>query len=580
MKYFKLFAAILLLPLLASCGSSRRVVNTQQSLPQLSAEEQRKYDYYFLEAVKLRGQKSYDAAFDMLQHALTINPNAASGLYELSQYYLFLRMLPQGQEAMEKAMLNDPENFWYAQALVNLYQHQSMNDKAIALLEDMANRFPNRRESLFTLVDLYGQIEEYDKVIATLDRIENALGKNEQLSMEKFRIYWQKGDSEKAFNEIKGLVQEYPLDNRYRVLLGDTYLQNGKPDEAFDSYQEVLNAEPDNVLAMLSLAGYYEETGQDSLYQQQIGKILYAKEVAAEDKMNIMRQLVVRNEQRGEDSTKIINIFDKIIEIDTEDDQLPMLYAQYLWSKGMENESEPVLKRILNIDPANKAVRLMALQIALRKTDYKAMEEICEPGIVATPEALEFYFYLTIAHYQNDKNEEALKVANQAIKQINANSPKDIVADLYSIIGDLNHTLGNNDAAYSAYDTALTYNPNNIGVLNNYAYYLSVEKRDLDKAEEMSYRTVKAEPENSTYLDTYAWILFEKESYPMALIYIDKALASGGNESSVILEHAGDIYFMNGKKDEAVELWKKAKELGSESKTLNEKIRKKKYIAE
>ena len=96
----------------------------------------------------------------------------------------------------------------------------------------------------------------------------------------------------------------------------------------------------------------------------------------------------------------------------------------------------------------------------------------------------------------------------------------------------------------------------------------------------MSYRTIKAEPENSTYLDTYAWILFEKESYPMALIYIDSALKNGGDESSVIVEHAGDIYFMNDKKDEAVELWKKALEMGSDSKTLKEKIRKKKYIAE
>ena len=134
--------------------------------------------------------------------------------------------------------------------------------------------------------------------------------------------------------------------------------------------------------------------------------------------------------------------------------------------------------------------------------------------------------------------------------------------------------------AYAAYDSALVYNPSNIGALNNYAYYLSVEQRDLDKAEEMSYKTVKAEPNNSTYLDTYAWILFEKGNYAEARIYIDNAMKSDGGKSDVIVEHCGDIYFMTGDVEGALGYWKKALEMGSESKTLKQKIEKKKFIAE
>ena len=134
--------------------------------------------------------------------------------------------------------------------------------------------------------------------------------------------------------------------------------------------------------------------------------------------------------------------------------------------------------------------------------------------------------------------------------------------------------------AYAAYDSSLVYNPSNIGALNNYAYYLSVERRDLDKAEEMSYKTVKAEPNNSTYLDTYAWILFEKGNYAEARIYIDNAMKNDGEKSDVIVEHCGDIYFMTGDVEGALKYWKKALEMGSESKTLKQKIEKKKYIAE
>ena len=147
-------------------------------------------------------------------------------------------------------------------------------------------------------------------------------------------------------------------------------------------------------------------------------------------------------------------------------------------------------------------------------------------------------------------------------------------------MGDIYHTKKQMAEAYAAYDSSLVYNPSNIGALNNYAYYLSVERRDLDKAEEMSYKTVKAEPNNSTYLDTYAWILFEKGNYAEARIYIDNAMKNDGEKSDVIVEHCGDIYFMTGDVESALKYWKKALEMGSESKTLKQKIEKKKYIAE
>ena len=116
--------------------------------------------------------------------------------------------------------------------------------------------------------------------------------------------------------------------------------------------------------------------------------------------------------------------------------------------------------------------------------------------------------------------------------------------------------------------------------MNNYAYYLSVERRDLDKAEEMSYKTVKADPGNATYLDTYAWILFEKGNYAEARIYIDDAMKSDGEKSDVIVEHCGDIYYMTGDVDGGLKYWQEALDMGSEWKTLKEKIKKKKYIAE
>ena len=566
---------------LVSCGTVKNakekpaVVLAQSSL---TPEQQRKYDYFFLEAMRLKEKKDYASAFGLLQHCLDIHPNAASALYEVSQYYMFLRQVPQGQEALEKAVASAPDNYWYSQGLASLYQQQNELDKAITLLEQMAVRFPGKQDPLFNLLDLYGRQEKYDEVISTLNRLEKHMGKNEQLSMEKFRIYLQMKDDKKAFQEIESLVQEYPMDMRYQVILGDVYLQNGKKQEAYDVYQKVLAAEPDNPMAIFSMASYYKQTGQEGLYQQQLDTLLLNKKVTPDTKVNVMRQMIVENEQADKDSTQIIALFDRIMKQEQDDPQIPMLYAQYLLSKNMEAES--VLEQVVDLDPTNKAARMMLVGTAVRKEDYKQIIKVCEPGIEATPDALEFYYYLAIAYNQAEQPDSVVSICKRALEHTTADSKKEVVSDFYSILGDMYHTQKQMKEAYAAYDSALVYNPSNIGALNNYAYYLSVERRDLDKAEEMSYKTVKAEPNNATYLDTYAWILFEKGNYAEARIYIDNAMKSDDEKSDVIVEHCGDIYYMTGDVDGALSYWKKALEMGSESKTLKQKIEKKKYIAE
>ena len=569
---------------LVSCGtvkSTREKPAVALAQSSLTPEQQRKYDYFFLEAMRLKEKKDYASAFGLLQHCLDIHPNAASALYEVSQYYMFLRQVPQGQEALEKAVANAPDNYWYSQGLASLYQQQNELDKAVTLLEQMVVRFPAKQDPLFNLLDLYGRQEKYDEVISTLNRLEKRMGKNEQLSMEKFRIYLQMKDDKKAFQEIESLVQEYPMDMRYQVILGDVYLQNGKKQEAYDVYQKVLAAEPDNPMAIFSMASYYKQTGQEELYQQQLDTLLLNKKVTPDTKVGVMRQMIVENEQADKDSTQIIALFDRIMKQEQDDPQISMLYAQYLLSKNMEAESVPVLEQVVDLDPTNNAARMMLIGAAVKKEDYKQIIKVCEPGIEATPDALEFYYYLAVAYNQAEKPDSVISICKRALEHKTADGKKEIVSEFYSILGDMYHTQKQMKEAYAAYDSALVYNPSNIGALNNYAYYLSVERRDLDKAEEMSYKTVKAEPNNATYLDTYAWILFEKGNYAEARIYIDNAMKSeGGDKSDVIVEHCGDIYYMTGDVDGALTYWKKALEMGSESKTLKQKIEKKKYIAE
>jgi tetratricopeptide (TPR) repeat protein len=584
--------------LLVSCGTSRKasVSAKDKTIVEwedpLSFEQRRKFDYYFLEALRLKEKGELDAAFDMYSHCLEIDSQSAAVQYELAQFYMFLGQTQKGESLLRKAVSLEPDNYWYKQTLASHYRKRGENKQAVGVIEEIVDRFPSRLEPLMELVDLYARLEDYKKVIHTLDRLEKLDGKSEQISMEKFRMYLQVGDMERAFTEIESLVAEYPYEMRYLNILGDAYLENGRSEEAYPIFRKVLNEEPGYAPAMLSLASYYEKTGQDSLYRAQLDSVLLNRNVENEMKVNIMRQLIVRSERGDKDSTKIVGLFDAILDQEQPNADVAMLAAQYLLSKKMDDKATSVLHKIVEIDPENKPAHLQLLSFAISKNDLDEVVRICTPAIEYMPEALEFYYYKGLAHYQKDQNDEALKVFEKGVRQVNEESDKALVSDFYAIMGDIFHSKKMDAEAYAAYDSALVYKEDNIGVLNNYAYYLSVERRNLDKAEEMSYRTVKAEPKNDTYLDTYAWILFEKGKYAEARIYIDQALQHGGAESSVVVEHCGDIYFHCGETEKAVEYWKQAEEVSKkevddknyarseqELKLLRKKISNKKYYS-
>lgn len=575
--YFVLLVAWVLV---GACASSKKVtMGTADG--GMSEADARRHDYYFLEATRQREAGNHADALALYEHCLSIHPQSAAVMYELAQYYAFLQQPERSRALLEKSVALQPDNFWYRQTLGAYYRSVKEVDKAIAVYEEMSRQFPARGELLMMLMDLYSQQKDYANLIKTLDRLEMKEGKSEQLSMEKYRIYLQMGDKEKAFTEMENLSKEYPNDLRYRVMLGDSYLDNGRADEAYAIFQEALATDPENAQAQLSLAAYYERMGMDSLFYAQQEAVLMNRKLDSGVKVEVMRRIILQNEQAGGDSTRVFQLFTRLLNAPQEDAAMATLCYSYMQHKQMDDSmAVPVLEKILEVEPDNIAARYSLLMVAVRKNDYEEAVRICEPAIQYNPEELAFYYYLGVSYFQTDRNPDALSVLQKGVLQVNPQSDKKLVSDFYTFIGDLHHSMDNQPACYEAYDSALVYNPDNIGVLNNYAYFLSLERCDLDRAEEMSYRTVKAEPKNDTYLDTYAWILFEKGRYTEARIYIDEAMKNGGAESATIVEHSGDIYFMLGEEDKALDFWKQAAGMEHESKTLEQKIKQRRYIKE
>ena len=287
----------------------------------------------------------------------------------------------------------------------------------------------------------------------------------------------------------------------------------------------------------------------------------------------------MRNEEQGGDSTLILNLFRQMLARPQEDGDIASLCAAYMGLKNMPNDSIiPVLEQVLAVEPDNAAARLQLVSFAWNEENHDRVIALCKEARQYNPEEMAFYYYQGMTYYKKGDKDEALSAFQNGIGVINEESNPDIVSDFYAVMGDLLQQKGLSRQAFEAYDSCLQWKDDNIMCLNNYAYYLSVRGEQLERAEQMSYKTVKAEPKNATYLDTYAWILFMQKRYAEAKIYIEQALQNDSDTTAVITEHAGDIYMMNKDTGRALELWRQAQQDDAGNKILAKKIRLKKYI--
>ena len=555
----------------------------------VAQDEQRRYDAFFLEAICQQEKGNHDAAFDLLTHCVEIDSTRSEAFYYLARYYDFLKNKDKALAYSEKAARLEPDNETYLETLANTYISRRKYEEAIDVMERIYDKNRDREDVLSLLVQLYEQQKDYEGAIRTLSRLETLEGKSERLSMAKSELYTQKGDKKAAISEMKQLADQYPNDLNYRCLYGTTLYLNGQQKKALAIYNDVLKKDPDNRSAQMAMLSYYNEMNDSVQAHVWLERMLMNKNATTQDRVLLLRQVIGESERSGGDSTQVLRMFRRVLDTPQADADLAIFCATYMNLKKMPSDSiSPVLEHALSLEPTNAAARLQLVGYAWEAGNRDRVISLCQDARQYNPDEMAFYYYQGIAYYQKDQLDQALNAFQNGIGVITAQSDPSIVSDFYAVMGDILHQKGKTQEAFVAYDSCLVWKDDNIGCLNNYAYYLSELGEQLDKAEQMSYRTIKAEPKNATYLDTYAWILFMQQRYSEAKIYIDQTLQYDNDTSAVLLEHAGDIYYQAGDATQALAYWQQALErVEKEGDPKNDrrpilirKIKLKKYLKE
>lgn len=566
-----------MLPSAARIGKDKRPQKTVGDT--ISYNDSRRYDYFFIEAIRQQNAGHYTAAFDLLSHCLEINPHAPEAYYARAMYFSELGKDSLALADIEKAAALNPDNDTYQERVAQYHIGAKNYDKAITAYEYLYEHNRDRSDALSILMQLYRQKKDYANMLRSVDRLEQIEGPSDEITFSKMNIYEMMGDKTNARKMLQHLVDIHPNDAIYKVMLGNWLLQNENKEEAHKMFTGALEDDPDNESAQSSMYDYYRSTGQDSLAEQLRDRIMMSRKTSSKTKISMLQNLIKENEKAGGDSTEVLKTFDRVMAANRQDADIATLKAAYMDLKNMPDDSVTrAFAHVIDIAPDNAPARLQLIQSLWPKQKWDEIIDLCKPAVQYNPEEMAFYYFMGLAYFQKNDDDKALDAFKRGVSEINAQSDPDIVSDFYAMMGDILYKKDKPDEAFAAYDSCLQWKEDNIACLNNYAYYLSELGRDLRKAEQMSYKTVKAEPNNTTYLDTYAWILFMQQRYDEAKTYIDQAVAVDTDSvaSPVITEHAGDIYAANGDLPKAVEFWKKAITLGGDKAVLQKKIKQKK----
>lgn len=537
-------------------------------------------EYFYMESEKQSVLNNHEAAFALIQEAVRLNPNSLQAKYGLAKSFLKINQVDTALALLRQVSDSDTTHLWYNLGYANTAGHLQKYDEARVALERIVRNHHDKPEVYNPLAAIYIHLNEYEKALACYDSIETYLGDSPELATDRVGLYDMMGDTAKAISIAEKLVSKKPTDVYYLLYLSDVYAHYKRHAQRFEVLNKAASLAPDEPLVTIEKARYHLSQGDTATYHNEYSNLLHNENIEYEIKKEIINEYIREIAQWGND-TLILAAYKTFTNL-------------YPYESATRKEYTQMLLYLEHYETAIAQLNILAEQTDAPeiwdRLIYAYMQTSqYDKAIIAGQKAIEkgsknvvTYIYISNIYTIKEQYNRATEYIHEALS-ICDETKKAERSYLYGSLGDIYYQQNIMEKCFQYYDTALIYNPNNSMVLNNYAYNLANSNGDLLKAEKMSATALKLDPENKTFIDTYAWILFKMKSYTLARIYIEKAIKQlspeENEEYNVYYEHYGDILALSGEIDAAIEQWKKSYEI-LPSDIVKKKIEQKQYIEE
>jgi len=567
-----LFSTLLLGVLLFGCKAGQDAVDSEsKSNGGLSEKDKIRFEQTFVDANKEKILGNRNAALELLDKSIAIDPSQAAPYYEKAQLLIESGQTTKAYEAIKKAVEIDDENFWYSFLKAKIAIELQEIETAQKIYQKLSKMKPNDLELRYELAGMYLYNGKYKEGIAELNSIEEEMGVTEEISLQKQKIYLKMGDVSKAAAEVRKLILENPGNMTYYNILADTYMVNGMEKEALEVYKEMESINPEDPKLSFALANFYRQKGEDEKAKAYVIKAFESEKMDIDSKIKVLLDYFVAAESNENTKNEALELCEILVKVHPNEAKSHAMYADYLYRDKQLDKASIQYKRTLELDSSRYAIWNQLIIVESERGDNKSLQQVSERALNLFPNQAVAYFFAGISSSQLKEYDKAINylltgkdyaVENKALK-----------AQIYASLGDVYFEKKEKEKAYDSYEKSLKIEPSNVYVLNNYSYYLSLDKKQLEKAAEMAALANKIAPNQSSFEDTYGWVLFQQGKYEEAKEWIEKAYANGGSSSGVIVEHLGDVAAQLGNKEEAIEYWEKAKKIGDTSDQIDRKIK-------
>lgn len=505
-------------------------------------------DGRIVDAVAAIDRQQFKEAAALLGSVIATDPSNDAAYYYLGLCHLYTRNLKEAQAALKKAAELDPGNYWYKDRLAIAYSMTGEDELTIATYEDLLKEFPKKNEIYYSLVNLYLKQNQFDKALAAMDQIETVFGKNETVTSTRYDILLRQNKPAEALKTLEEYNKQYS--SPYVLTkLGDHTLAEYRDTLALSYYKEALEMQSDYMPALLGEAEVYRIRRSYDPFFGTLHKFIADEQTAPPAKAQYLSMLIQRSEPRFVQNfqARLDSLFDGVVLYHPYDSSALKSAGMYYYATQRTDKAKDYLRKAMECHPESLDATATYIQLLGYLGDWDALDKAADSALVRFPRETAFLEMKNSASY-NRKDWQGI-IDN--CRRIISIAPSDTAVTVPALanIGDMYHEMGNDKEAFNYYKQALKINPNYLPALNNYAYFLSLQRKSLKKACAMSKKTVDKEPDNATYLDTYGWILHLLGKNQEAKAVFKHALIYGAKDSATSLEHYSKVLEALGETD-------------------------------
>lgn len=558
----------------SSCNTTGKIITDKSGTPgkKLSQAEQLQLTALFIDANREKALGNEDKSLGLFAQCVKRDGQYAPAMYEMA------RILDQQKHYSDALVMAvaaaklEPGNEWYQLLLAGIYINTRNYTEAAKVLKQLSDKNPQTPDFSFDLVNVYIIAGKYTDAIKVYDDIEKNFGISEEVSLQKEKLYLEIGKGNKAIEEIEKLLKEFPAEIKYMGILAELYLASGNEIKGMSMYQQILSIDPEDPYVHLSLADYYKSQNNNQKSFEELQQAFINPKMEIDAHIRILIQYFNLSENNAELKEQAYLLCKSSIETHPSEPKAWSIYGDFLNRDNRIEEARSAFRKVISLDSNKYAVWATILEIDALLQDNESLQSESARAIEIFPEQADPYLFNGFANIRLKQYDKAVKSLMTGLLYAVDN---DIIAKIYSNLGEALYKLKDFDGSFEAYEKALKLDPENTTTINNYSYYLAIQKQNLSRAEELAKKLNNLENNKFSFEDTYAWVLFMQEKYADSKLWLDKALEHGGATNANVLEHYGDVMYKLNEKDKALEYWLKANKAGAESNILLKKIKEK-----